>query len=81
MNTKLTLKLNNQVIKKAKIYAKKQRTSISKLVESHLSSILTKEKRDIEITPFVASISGVFTLPENYDYKKDYKNKLLRKYK
>jgi len=35
MNTKLTLDINKEVIEKAKDYAKRNRISLSKLIESY----------------------------------------------
>ncbi|MCX6337136.1 MAG: DUF6364 family protein, partial [Bacteroidetes bacterium] len=40
MDTKLTLKLEQQVIENAKIYAKMNHTSLSKLIENYLPTIL-----------------------------------------
>ncbi len=82
METKLTLRLNDHVIKRAKIYAKKQRTSLSKMIESYLDS-LTKEKsteQETEITPLIESLSGVIDLPKDFDYKKEYRDYIIEKY-
>lgn len=79
MDKKLTLKLDNSVIERAKSYAKKKNTSVSKLVESYLG-LLTDAKGSQEITPLVKSLSGVVNLPENFDYKKNYKKHLSSKY-
>jgi len=82
METKLTLRLNDRVIERAKVYAKKQRISLSKMIESYLDS-LTKEKsneKDPEITPFIKSLSGVIDLPSDFDYKKEYRDYLTEKY-
>ena len=83
METKLTLRLNDNVIERAKIYAKSQRISLSKMVESYLDS-LTREKHTgnkISITPLVESLSGVINLPPDFDYKKEYADYLTEKYK
>ena len=40
-----------------------------------------QEKEDIEITPIVKSLCGVIELPDNFDYKTEYGNYLLQKYK
>ena len=45
MKTKLTLKLNENVIERAKIYAKNHKISLSKMIENYLDSV-TKEKSD-----------------------------------
>ncbi len=71
METKLTLRLNDSVIKRAKKYAKSQRISLSKMIESYLDS-LTLEKdidNEISITPLVESLSGVIILQSDFDYK------------
>ena len=83
METKLTLRLNDIVIERAKIYARSQKISLSKMIESYLDS-LTREKgvdNKILITPLVESLSGVITLPLNFDYKKEYVDYLTEKYK
>lgn len=83
METKLTLRLNNNVIKRAKIYAKSHKISLSKMIESYLDSITKpKEKgKNMAITPFVESLSGVIDLPSNFDYKKEYRDYIEEKYK
>ena len=43
MDTKLTLKLEQAIIEKAKDYAKSHKTSLSKLIENYLLNI-TNEK-------------------------------------
>ena len=83
METKLTLRLNENVIERAKIYAKSQRISLSKMIESYLDS-LTREKdseKKVSITPLVESLSGVINLPSDFDYKKEYADYLIEKYK
>ena len=83
METKLTLRLNENVIKRAKVYAKSQRISLSKMIESYLDS-LTREKDTVNkksITPLVESLSGVINLPSDFDYKKEYAEYLTEKYK
>lgn len=79
MDTKLTLKLDNSVIEQAKTYAKKKNTSLSKLIESYLSLLVDPQNQQ-EVTPLVKSLSGVIDLPENFDYKKNYKKHLTNKY-
>ncbi|MBK8981672.1 MAG: hypothetical protein IPM38_04955 [Ignavibacteria bacterium] len=81
MNTKLTLKLNNKVIEQAKIYAKEKDTSLSKLIESYLEYLTSKNSSDAnEITPLVKSISGVLQSGKNLNVKKEYKKHILKKY-
>ena len=62
MHTKLTLNLDKSLIEEAKAYAKSQKISLSRLVESYLASLVRKERDVIAITPFVENISGVIGL-------------------
>lgn len=83
METKLTLRLNDNVIERAKIYARGHKISLSKMIESYLDNI-TKQKEEQKIktiTPLVESLSGVINLPSDFDYKKDYRDYLEKKYK
>ena len=79
MNTKLTLKLDEDIIVKAKLYARKKNTSLSQLVESYLN-LLTQEQNALEITPLVRSLSGVASLSSAADPKAEYKKRILKKY-
>ena len=81
METKLTLRLNKNVILRAKNYAQGHKISLSKLIESYLDSLTTQSSADIEITPLVKSLSGVINLPADFDYKKEYADHLTEKYK
>ena len=83
METKLTLRLNDSVIERAKIYAKSQRISLSKMIESYLDSLTKEKNRDnkISITPLVESLSGVINLPPDFDYKNEYADYITEKYK
>lgn len=80
MDTKLTIKLDSDVIARAKRYAHHRKTSLSRLIESYLDSLTKNESDDIEITPLVKSLSGVIKLADDYDYKKDRIEFLIRKY-
>lgn len=78
MDSKLTLKLENAVIERAKEYAKSNKTSLSKLIERYLDSLTGKI--DEETTPLVESLTGVVDL-KNIDDKKEYIDYLVEKYK
>ncbi len=82
METKLTLRLNDNVIERAKIYAHNHKVSLSKLIESYLDSV-TKQgvEKKTSITPLVESLSGVIDLPADFDYKKEYRDFIAEKYK
>lgn len=85
MDAKLTLKLDKNVIEKAKIYAAEHKHSLSLMVENYLKVVTSMEKKEankeIKISEFVKSIGidGV-NLPENFDYKKELTEVLSQKY-
>jgi hypothetical protein len=82
MDSKLTLKLNQIVIEKAKEYAKAKKTSVSKLIENYLQNITeNSSKKKPDISPTVESLSGIIKLPKNYDSKKEYADYLAKKFK
>lgn len=73
MNTKLTLVLEQEIIQKAKDYAKQKNRSLSNIIENYLKS-LTKEdvKKDtVKISPIVKSLRGSFKLPKDFDYREE----------
>ncbi|MCM4155986.1 DUF6364 family protein [Gramella sp. AN32] len=81
MDKKLTLSLNESIIETAKRYAKANNISLSKLIESYLGSLTKEEKKNLEISPLVKSLSGVISVDKNYDPKDDYTKYLIEKYK
>jgi len=82
MNTKLTLKLDHEIIEKAKHYASEKKISLSRIIENYLNSLTSDEtKNDIQISPFVKSLSSGIKIPADYDYKKDRADYLDQKYK
>ena len=81
METKLTIRLKENVIERAKIYARSHKISLSKMIESYLDSITKDKKIKSKITPLVESLSGVIDLQADYDYKKEYTDYLTGKYK
>jgi hypothetical protein len=86
MDAKLTLKLDKNVIEKAKVYAAEHQHSLSFLVENYLKTITEKDKSDrndeFEISSFVKSITvGRGEIPEDFDYKKGRQEYLSEKYK
>lgn len=85
MDTKLTLKLDKFVIERAKEYASSHKRSLSRMIESYLKSLIDKDspdsKDDIEISPFVKSMTTGVKIPADFDYKKAYGDYLSEKYK
>ena len=81
MDKKLTLNVNKSVIERAKEYAKSHKISLSKLIESYLSSLTNKKSQEAKITPLVESLIGVIELDKDFDYKNGYTEYLMEKYK
>lgn len=85
MDAKLTLKFDKQVVENAKQYALKNNKSLSRIIESYLKLLTSKEKNndaeEIVITDFVKSLSVKTDLPADYNYKEDYGDYLSEKYK
>lgn len=81
MNTKLTLTIEQAIIKKAKKYAKNKRRSLSDIIGNYLK-VITKEEEKLknEIAPITKSLRGSFKAPVDYDYKKELSKKLMEKY-
>ncbi len=79
MNTKLTLRLDDHLIKAAKEYSAKTGKSVSKIV-SDFFVIIKNEKLDgnRSVTPTVQSLKGIL---KNAKFsEKDYKDYLEEKY-
>ena len=82
MNTKLTLTIEQEIIEKAKQYAKEKNRSLSDIIENYLKA-LTKEGRNNssqKLHPMVESLKGSFKMPKDMDYKKELKTRLEKKY-
>jgi hypothetical protein len=81
MNTKLTLTIEQKVVSKAKVYAKRKGHSLSNLIENYLK-VITQDslKSDIEMTPIVKSLRGSFKAPTNFNYKKELSKSISKKY-
>ena len=79
MNTKLTLRLDDQLIKSAKEYSAKTGKSVSKIVSDFFVIIKNEKlKKSCSITPTVQSLNGVL---KNSEFsEKDYKDYLEKKY-
>ncbi|MCH5596983.1 DUF6364 family protein [Niabella ginsengisoli] len=84
MVTKLTLKLKETVIKRAKKYAATKKLSLSRLIENYLHLVTLEQNDEFEISPFVKSISTGKNIPIDIDNKratKEYTDFLDKKYK
>ena len=78
MNTKLTLNLDKEVIEEAKVYAKSNSVSLSKLVENYLRSVSQQSKKKSSVSPLVESLTGI--IPNDYNERDDYRDYIDKKY-
>jgi hypothetical protein len=78
MNTKLTLRIDEAVIRKAKMEAKRRGKSVSRMVSEFIESIGSQPDLKKVLPPTTASLIGILKgqkISEN-----DYKNHLREKY-
>ena len=59
METKLTLRLDEEIIKSAKKYAKKNKISVSKMVSGYLQALTDPDEEIYSISPIVKELSGI----------------------
>ena len=79
MQTKLTLRLDDELINRAKSYARKSGKSVSQIVAGYFSLLDDKPAKDTsEITPIVRSLKG--SLKGVKVGKKDYHEYLEEKH-
>jgi hypothetical protein len=78
MSKKLTLRLDETVIERAKEYASRRDTSVSRLVEAYFDAV-TEENREREQTSLSDTTRQFIGLLEEAD-KSDYKQYLEEKY-
>jgi hypothetical protein len=79
MGTKLTLNLDKDIIEQAKMYAKDNHVSLSKLIENYLNSLVSKKEKKRKVSPLVESLTGI--IPSHLvDDKKDYRDYIAEKY-
>ncbi len=81
MDAKLTLSIDKDVTRRAKVYARTKGRSLSDLVENYLK-LLTRDSaiKDTDYSPRVKSLLGSVNLPLDFDYKKELGDALVKKY-
>ncbi len=80
MDTKLTLKLDREIIEEAKKYAREKNISLSKLIESYLEK-LARPRVSEPITPLVKQLSETSVQLNSTDARVAYKKHITDKYK
>ncbi len=81
MNTKLTLSVDQKIIEEIKSYSKMHKVSLSKMVENYFNYIVHGAKPKIKSSAIVDELTGIITLPANFNEKEEYYNFLSEKYK
>lgn len=73
MDINLTVKMDKDIVERAKIYASKQNKSLSQIIESYLTILTqrTQKTKPKSISPFVKSMSKGKSLPIGIDLKKE----------
>ncbi len=78
MNTKLTLRLDENVIHRAKSYSRKVGKPVSRLVEDYFIALTAPREPRKELSPIVRRLRGTLS-GVNID-EDDYRNHLLDKH-
>ena len=82
MQTKLTLRVDDQTVRKAKSYARIRRTSLSRIVEEYFRRLEGQEIATSTETPVLSEIAGLLAGRGNPDaLKKSYRAHLEEKYR
>jgi cobalamin biosynthesis Mg chelatase CobN len=82
MNNKLTLTIEEEVIKKAKEYSKQKGRSLSELIENYLQLITSSDNQtSIELTPKIKKLKGSIKLEKDFNLKEGYTKHLSNKHK
>jgi hypothetical protein len=79
MNSKLTLTIDDHIIKKAKVFARERKSSLSDMIEQFLK-ILIKDSEIPEISDQVKSMKGSFKMTVDNDYREVFIQELTKKY-
>ncbi|MBD3208235.1 MAG: hypothetical protein GF370_02165 [Candidatus Nealsonbacteria bacterium] len=80
MQAKLTLKLQERVIRRAKRYARANHRSLSKMVESYFRSVTQKKEPQEPLSPITSSLAGILNSTGGRDGKAEYLEHLRKKY-
>lgn len=82
MNHKLTLSINDKVIREAKAYAKRNNISLSFLIENYLLRIIPElQEASSKEVSIVDELSGILKLDADFNHKEAHTNYLIEKYK
>jgi len=80
---KLTLSMDEHLIRWVHDYSKKKHESISSIVSRYFQSLQVPENKDVKMSYLVmemADIGKSLSLPEEYDYKREYREAMAEKH-
>jgi uncharacterized protein (DUF3820 family) len=80
MTTKLTLTIEQDVIRTAKSYAQKKGRSLSDLVENYLKTLASKDNQSEELSPRVRRLVGAVKLSKDFNYKQALQGGIQKKH-
>jgi len=81
MGSKLTLRVDEKLIRDAKRIAKSRRVSLSRMVSDYFKSIAVHQKKESIESPILSEISGILpSKAENKKLLKSYKKHIEDKY-
>lgn len=82
MHTKLTLRLEKDLIEQAKAYAHARGTSLSRLVATYFKSLEKQQSDEEELTPLVKELVGVLATDQSPEsLMEEYRRHLDQKYR
>jgi replicative DNA helicase len=79
MNVKLTLSVNEELVTRARRYAKKKRKSLSGLVENYLKTLSTGNNSEEKMHPELKKFYGKLKLTDKRGYKAVYREEIVKK--
>ncbi|MBN1907429.1 MAG: antitoxin [Deltaproteobacteria bacterium] len=78
MNTKLTLRMDENTVQKAKLEAKLRGKSVSRMISDFIESIDTKKTSEKKLPPVTSKLAGI--LKGKDISEEEYKAHLMEKY-
>ncbi len=80
MKARLNLTIEEDLLNKAKVYAEKNGSSVSQLVEDYFMQITAKPKRKSLLDMIEDLPEPKITFPKDFDFKKEYYEQNKKKY-
>ena len=81
MTTKLTLSVDDRLVKKAKQYARQNGKSLSGMITEYLGEITgVHEKKQVRLHAKVVRLAGKVKLPSKFNYKKEVEKAIIKKH-